>query len=417
MARSRRPGQAANARPVALGHDNHWNPREPFFLALKTLRRESFQLLREVFADGTERPFIPHDGQGLNPLLQHPAMMIHPPVLYLGFVGFTIPFAFAMAALIERRLDSSWTASIRRWSLISWLFLGAGIVLGGYWAYLELGWGGYWAWDPVENASLFPWLTATAFLHSIVVQQRRGMLKGWNCALIVMTFLLCIFGTFLTRSGIVSSVHAFGKSSIGPFFAVFLCVAAILSFALMLSRRRDLKGDHRFDALLTRESSFLYNNFLFLLACVAVLGGTLFPVISEWFTGDQIAVGQQFYNRVFIPIGLLILLLMGVSPLLDWERTAPEALRRRLPIPLLAALAGLSIAWAMGARSLSTLLSLALTGFVTAATLLELCREIAARRKTQDESYPATIIRLFRLNRRRYGGYVVHLGWSPSPWA
>ncbi len=381
-----------------------------FFLALNLFASNPFQLLREVFADGTERPFIPHDGQGLNPLLQHPAMMIHPPVLYLGFVGFTIPFAFAMAALIVRKVDSGWTASIRRWTLVSWLFLGTGIVLGGYWAYLELGWGGYWAWDPVENASLLPWLTATAFLHSIVVQQRRGMLKGWNFSLIAITYLLCLFGTFLTRSGVVSSVHAFGKSSIGPFFAVFVGGAAILSFALLLYRRRDLKGDHRFDALLSRESSFLYNNFLFLLICIAVLGGTLFPVISEWFTGNQITVGQEFYNRVFIPIGLLILFLMGAAPLLAWEKTAPKALRRNFPIPLLAALAGLSIGWAAGAHSVETLLSIALAAFVIAATLLEFFREIAARRKTQGESHPIAVIRLFRMNRRRYGGSIVHLG-------
>lgn len=381
-----------------------------FFLALNLFAANPFQLLKEVFTDGTERPFIPRDGQGLNPLLQHPAMTIHPPILYLGYVGFTIPFAFAMAALIVRKADGDWTASLRRWTLVSWLFLGTGIVLGGYWAYLELGWGGYWAWDPVENASILPWFTATAFLHSIVVQQRRGMLKGWNFTLIAATFLLCIFGTFLTRSGIVSSVHAFGKSTIGPFFAGFLGISAVLSLALIAYRWRDFRADHRFESMLSRESSFLYNNFLFLLACLAILGGTLFPVFSEWFTGNQITLGQDFYNGVFIPIGLLILLLMGAAPLLDWRKTAFAEVKRVFPVPLSAALIGLSIGWATGARSLYTLLAFALAAFVTVATVLDVCRDAACRRKNRTESFPAAFAGLFRVNRRRYGGYVVHLG-------
>ena len=381
-----------------------------FFLALNLFAANPFHPLREVFPDGRSVPFLPQDGQGLNPLLQHPAMVIHPPVLYLGYVGFVVPFAFAMAALVTRRVDSQWAHSVRGWTLASWFFLGLGILLGAYWAYVELGWGGYWAWDPVENASIMPWFTATAFLHSIIVQQRRGMLKTWNFALIIATYLLCILGTFITRSGVISSVHAFAQSSIGLFFAAFLVVSVVLSFGLLVLRRKELKSANQFDAVLSRESGFLFNNFLFLMACLVVLFGTVFPTISEAAGGAKMTLEPAFFNQVFIPIGLAIVLLMGIAPLLAWRETPLRALGRRVAIPLIASVGCFFALAALGMRNLSPLVSFTLAAFTATATLAELHWRVQERRRAEQESYAVALVRLFRNHQRRAGGHIVHLG-------
>lgn len=306
-----------------------------FFLILNAFIVSPFRVLAEVAPDGATRPFVPADGRGLNPLLQYPEMVLHPPTLYLGYVGFSVPFAFALAALITRSPGERWIHVTRRWTMIAWGFLTLGILMGAHWAYAVLGWGGYWAWDPVENASFMPWLTGTAFLHSVMMQERRGMLKVWNVWLVFITFLLCIFGTFLTRSGVVSSVHAFAQSPIGHWFVGFL----MLVFAVCLfffARRRDyLRSEHRLEAVLSREASFLFNNLVLLAACFAVLWGTLFPVISEAVTGSKVSVGPPFFNRVNIPIFLFLLLLTGVGPLLAWRRTSWESLKRNFTYPTL----------------------------------------------------------------------------------
>ncbi|RME55741.1 MAG: heme lyase CcmF/NrfE family subunit, partial [Deltaproteobacteria bacterium] len=266
------------------------------FLGLMASANNPFRLL----------PFVPNDGNGLNPLLQNPTMVIHPPMLYLGYVGFVVPFAFCMAALLSGRLGDEWIKATRRWTILSWFFLGVGMLLGGRWAYVELGWGGYWAWDPVENASFMPWLTGTAFLHSVMIQEKRRMLKIWNVVLIVLTFALCIFGTFLTRSGVVSSVHAFARTHIGPYFLFFIAISVLFAFSLLFWRRKALRSEAQLDSILSRESAFLLNNLVLLGACFAVFWGTIFPVISEAVRGVKITVGPPFFNKVNIPIGLFL---------------------------------------------------------------------------------------------------------------
>ena len=262
-----------------------------FFLALNIFLSNPFNRLMQVFADGSMQSFVPADGRGLNPLLQHWAMVIHPPILYLGFIGFLVPFAFAIAALATKQLGDTWIRTTRRWTLLTWLLLGAGIILGGKWAYVVLGWGGYWGWDPVENSSLMPWLASTAFLHSVVVQERRGMLKVWNILLVALTYLLGIFGTFLTRSGIVNSVHAFADSNLGKFFIVYMILILFATLYLIVDRSSYLKSERRLDSVLSRESAFLFNNFILVVSCFAVFWGTMFPVLSEWIRGSKITVG------------------------------------------------------------------------------------------------------------------------------
>src|SRR5580698_2295295 len=290
-----------------------------FFLALVNFAANPFGLL-----DGPLRA----EGNGLNPLLQYPEMVIHPPMLYLGYVGVTIPFAFALGALIMKYPGEKWIHITRRWTMVAWLFLTCGIFLGSHWAYEVLGWGGYWGWDPVENASLLPWLTMTAFLHSVMMQEKRGMMKMWNMWLIFTTFLLAIFGTFLTRSGVVSSVHAFAQSSIGTWFVWFLAIILSTCVFFFVRNRETLKSEHRLESLISRESSFLFNNLVLLVSCFAVLWGTLFPVLSEWVTGSKVTVGPPFFNRVNVPIGLFLLFLTGIGPLLAWRQTSWDSLRR-----------------------------------------------------------------------------------------
>jgi cytochrome c-type biogenesis protein CcmF len=281
-----------------------------FFLALLSFITSPFETLAQV----------PDEGRGLNPQLQNVYMQVHPPVLYLGYVGLAIPFAFAIAALVTRRLDTAWITSVRRWTIFSWVTLGAGILIGAKWAYETLGWGGYWAWDPVENAAFMPWLVATAFLHSVMVQERRGMLKVWNMVLVVLTFSLCLFGTFLTRSGIIQSVHAFGESTLGPMFLAFIGIVAAVSIGLIISRLDDLRSEHSLESYLSREAVFLFNNLLLLALTFAVFWGTMFPVLTEVVQGQRIVVGQGFYNQVAAPIGIALLALTGIGPLVAWRR-------------------------------------------------------------------------------------------------
>src|SRR5213080_2159138 len=286
-----------------------------FFLLLLNFAAHPFAIMQGS---------LPEDGNGLNPLLQYPEMVIHPPMLYLGYVGFTVPFAFALGALIMRYPGEKWIHITRRWTMVTWGLLTCGIFLGAHWAYSVLGWGGYWGWDPVENASFLPWLTGTAFLHSVMMQEKRGMMKVWNVWLVFITFLLCILGTFLTRSGVVSSVHAFAQSSIGTWFVGFLALIILVCFGAYLKNRDYLKSENQLDSIISRESSFLFNNLILLVSCVAILSGTLFPVFSEWITGDRISVGAPFFNKVNIPIGLLLLFLTGVGPLLAWRKTSTD---------------------------------------------------------------------------------------------
>ena len=289
---------------------------------------------------GGLQPFTAADGNGLNPALQYPSMVIHPPMLYLGYVGMVVPFAFAMSALITKQLGDNWIRTTRRWTMVPWMFLGVGIVLGGNWAYDVLGWGGYWGWDPVENASLLPWLAGTAFLHSVMIQEKRGMLKVWNIALVIATFFLSIFGTFLTRSGIVSSVHAFAQSNIGPFFAVFLGIIAFFSLTLLFLRLDYLKSENQLDSVVSRESGFLFNNWILLAAVFAVLWGTIFPIISKAVQNETVTVGAPFFNKVMVPIGLLLLFLTGAGPLLAWRKTSFQSMKQNFTVPMAIARGG-----------------------------------------------------------------------------
>ena len=357
----------------------------------------------------TEADFIVANGNGLNPLLQNVTMAIHPPTLYLGFVGFTVPFSFGISALVNRDTSPLWIQSIRRWTLVAWLFLSMGIILGGWWAYRELGWGGYWAWDPVENASFMPWLTATAFVHSIIIQEKKDMLRVWNMVLIILTFTLCIFGTFLTRSGVMSSVHSFTASSLGPIFLAFVFFILIASFGLMYTRMNDLRSTRRMESFTSRESGFLFNNMVFVVMCFSVFWGTLFPVISEAVRGTKITVGPPFFNQINIPIGLILLGLTGVGPLLAWRRTGKKNLIRNFTFPILTGLSSAIILLIIGYRDY-VVISFSLGAFVTATITTEFIRGIRARNRKFKES-PLTALKIMvSKNRSRYGGYVVHLG-------
>src|SRR5216110_3121435 len=352
----------------------------------------------------------PADGTGLDPLLQYPEMVIHPPMLYLGYVGFTVPFAFALGALIMRYPGEKWIHITRRWTMVTWGLLTCGIFLGAHWAYSVLGWGGYWGWDPVENASFLPWLTGTAFLHSVMMQEKRGMMKVWNVWLVFSTFLLCILGTFLTRSGIVSSVHAFAQSSIGSWFVGFLLLIITVCFGAYLKNRDYLKSENQLDSIVSRESSFLFNNLILLVSCIAILSGTLFPVFSEWITGNRISVGAPFFNKVNIPIGLLLLFLTGVGPLLAWRKTSTESLKRNFGWPLGIGLVAGVIALVFGFREIYSWVCLILCVFVASTVGLEFYRGAKVIRARSGASFLASAVDLTLRNTRRYGGYIVHMG-------
>ena len=353
--------------------------------------------------------YFPPDGNGLNPLLRHPGMIIHPPMLYLGFVSFAIPYAFAIAALVTRRTDDEWIRTTRRWTLIGWLFLSLGLILGGRWAYDVLGWGGYWGWDPVENAALLPWLTGTAFLHSVMIQEKRGMLKKWNAILIIITYALVIFGTFLTRSGVLSSVHAFAQSAIGPLFFGFIAITFTGSLSLLISRWDLLSSETQLDSLFSREAAFLLNNLLFIGVAFATLWGTIFPLISELVTGQKITVGPPFYNRVNGPLLAAIVLLMGIAPLVAWRKASARSLGRLTWIPAALTAAALVGFYLLGAHTFASLLGYGIATFVALATLAEFARGVRARMRLGENPFTA-LARLAARNRRRYGGYTIHLG-------
>jgi cytochrome c-type biogenesis protein CcmF len=366
---------------------------------------------------GWENPFdtlavAPAEGAGLNPLLRHPAMMIHPPMLYTGYVGFSIPFAFAIGALITRHTGADWIRATRRFALVAWTFLSTGIMLGALWSYTELGWGGYWGWDPVENASLMPWLVGTAFLHSMMVQEKRGMLKVWNVSLICATFALALLGTFLVRSGILESIHAFGASTIGVQFLVFIGLVVALSAGLILLRLPDLRSRARLDSLLSREAFFLLNNLVLVALALVILWGTFFPLISEALTGKEASVGPPWFNRLTTPLALVLVLLAGIGPVLTWRRVTWSSLRRVLLLPALAtalALAAL-LGFTEAAESVPSLLMFSFVAFVLSVVTQEFWRGASARRVMTSESWPRALARLTGRNRRRYGGYLVHAG-------
>jgi cytochrome c-type biogenesis protein CcmF len=350
------------------------------------------------------------DGKGLNPLLQYWTMVIHPPMLYLGFIGFVVPFAFAMASLITKQPGEEWIHTTRRWTLVTWMFQTTGVMLGANWAYSILGWGGYWEWDPVENASLLPWITATAFLHSVMMQEKKGMMKVWNMVLVSVTFWLPIFGTTLTRTGMAQSVHAFGESPLGPYFYTFLAVGIAATAWLILSRMDYLKSEAQLESVLSRESSFMFNNLILLAACFAILWGTLFPVITEAVTGQKISVGIPFFNRINIPIALFLLLLTGMGPLIAWRRSSLESLKRAFLWPAIAGVAvavGLAIA---GMRQFYPLMSFMLCTFVLVTVGIEFVKGANAIRAKSGTSLLMSMMELTHRNTRRYGGYIVHIG-------
>jgi cytochrome c-type biogenesis protein CcmF len=353
---------------------------------------------------------IPPDGSGLNPLLQSPFMAIHPVLLYLGFTGFVVPFAFAFGSLVTGRLDVGWFTSTRRWTVVAWSFLTIGIILGGAWAYMELGWGGYWAWDPVENASLLPWLTGTAFLHSVMIQERRQMLKVWNVALILGTYCLAIFGTFLTRSGLLSSVHTFSESPIGKMFLPFLAVMLVVAFGLLGYRYEKLRSHRHLESMFSREAMFLFNNLLLVTIAFTVLWGTLYPVFVEALSGDKISVGPPFFNTVVGPMALALVGLAGIGPLVAWRRGSGRSLKRQILVPAISGAFTIVVLALLQVRSAGAMFGLGLTVFVATATLGEFARGAAAHRGARPFGLLKGLATVVGGNRRRYGGYIVHLG-------
>ena len=353
---------------------------------------------------------IPPDGHGLNPMLQNPGIIFHPPTLYIGFVGFAIPFAFAMAALMRRQKGDVWIRSTRRWTLFSWFFLLMGNLLGANWAYVELGWGGYWAWDPVENASFMPWLVGTAYLHSVMIQEKKNMLKFWNVSLVATTFCLTMFGTFITRSGLISSVHSFGASTVGTQFGFFLVIVVIFSVTMIALRRDMLQSENQLDSILSRESSFLFNNLILLGAAFAVMWGTTFPMISEAVRGVKITVGPPFFNIVMVPIGLFLLILTGLCPLIAWRKASLDNLRRNFLIPFLASVLAGAAMMALGMREIMAWLFFTAAVFVMATIVMEFVRGVRSRTADGKENAVSGAYNLVARNKRRYGGYIIHAG-------
>ena len=356
---------------------------------------------------------IPLEGRGLNPLLQNPAMAIHPPSLYLGFIGFSVPFAFAMGGLILGKMDNEWVLTTRRWTLTAWYFLSAGLILGGQWAYEELGWGGFWAWDPVENAALMPWLTGTAFLHSVMIQEKRNMLKIWNVVLIILTFGLTIVGTFLTRSGIINSVHAFTQSEIGPAFLIFLAFILVIGFALLFKRIQMLESEHKIESVLCRENTFLAQNVLLVGIAFTVLLGTTFPLLAEAVRGTKLSIQAPFFNTIIAPMGYLLLLLMGVGTLIAWRKSSWEGLRRNFKNPLILATVGtVFLAWFLADRNLlwSVHTIFWLTIFVTSTIVLEIVKAVQAKSSQTKSNFIIGLFYVIARNPRRYGGLLIHFG-------
>lgn len=370
-----------------------------FFLALLIVVSNPFKVL----------PSVPLDGRGLNPLLENPGMIIHPPALLAGYVAFTIPFAFAISSMLSRKSDTEWIISVRKWAIAAWLLLGLGNILGAWWAYYELGWGGFWGWDPVENAGLMPWLVGTAFLHSVMVQRRKGMLKIWNKVLIILAFTLSIFGTFLTRSGVLSSVHAFSNTGLGIFFLVFIVLILIFSFGLLYYRRKELKSKSVMDSFVSRESAFLLNNLLFIVGTSFVLLGTTFPILSEAFIGTKIVLKAPFFNKVNGPVFLAVILLIGICSLIGWQKITISNLLRKFLWPLVFAFVVVVLLIIFGVTQAYAVTSFFVCAFVLSVVMLEWLKDIRARRRSSDENCLAAFFSLLKLNRTRYGGYMVHI--------
>jgi len=368
-----------------------------------------FSMLLVFVASPFDTELAPADGRGLAPSLQSPYMQAHPPMLYLGYVGLTVPFAFAMGALLSGRTDERWIVATRRWTLAAWLFLGVGQLLGAKWAYEEVGWGGYYAWDPVENAALMPWLAATAFLHSVMVQEKKGMLKVWNMLLVILAFTLSLFGTFLTRSGVLNSIHSFTESSIGPWFLGFICFVVASSLVLLFKRLPLLRSKTKLESLVSREATFLYNNLLLVALCLTILWGVTFPILSDAVRGEAVTVGRPYYDFFLRAFGLPLLLLMGIGPLIAWRRASLSSLKRVFFWPTAFALAVGVMLIALGAgSSVPGLIAYTFSAFVAATIVLEFARGTAARRSLSGETVPRAFASLIARNRRRYGGYVVH---------
>lgn len=374
-----------------------------FFLTVTLFVTNPFRYLKA--------PFIPADGNGLNPLLQNEFMAIHPPMLYTGFTAHAVPYAFCMAALLSGNLSAEWIRLTRRWALVAWMFLTCGIVLGGYWAYIELGWGGFWAWDPVENSSFLPWLTSTAYLHSVMVQERKNMLKAWNVWLMVLTYALTVLGTFLTRSGVVQSVHAFASTDVGWVFMLYLGVVLVTAAALTVYRRRELKSERRIESVWSREAFFLLNNLVLLSIAFATLWGVLFPVLSEAVTGQKQAVGIPFFNTINVPLFLGLVFLMGAGPLIAWRRATFSSLLRTFAAPFIVALALAALLVIVGITEFYPVLSYGLCAFVVMTVLSEFHRGVKAQRGAGGPAgYLESTERLLTRHRVRYGGYLVHIG-------
>ncbi|GAX91375.1 heme lyase CcmF/NrfE family subunit [Effusibacillus lacus] len=388
------------------------NPMVPYVGMILTANTVFFMFILAFVA----KPFVlldevPLEGNGLNPMLQNPGMMLHPVTLYLGYVGLSVPFAFAMAALLLKNIDDFWIKVTRRWTIVAWLFLTLGNLLGAQWAYVELGWGGYWAWDPVENASFMPWLTATAFLHSVMIQERKNMLKVWNVSLIIISYALTLFGTFLVRSGVLTSVHAFSNSNLGTYFLLYMGIAVIGGLYVLMSRYHLLRRDSgQFESLLSKESSFLLNNLILVGAAFSVFWGTNFPLISEAVRGTKVTVGAPFFNQVNAPIMLALLFVMAVCPLIAWQRSSLKNFRDNFLIPLALTVVLFLALVAMGMTKIWALVSFSVVGFLFLTHIQEFYRGIRARRKMTQETVPVAAWRLMIRNKRRYGGYIVHFG-------
>jgi cytochrome c-type biogenesis protein CcmF len=395
---------------VVLRHRTSARELYPWALTVMLSVLSFFLLVMTVAAPVFARlSAVPADGRGLNPLLEDSGMITHPVALYLGFTGFTVPFAFAIAALATGRVGDRWITLTRRWTIVAWYSLSLGLLIGGWWSYHVLGWGGYWAWDPVENAAFMPWLTGTAFLHSVMIQERRRMLKLWNIGLVILTFSLTLFGTFLTRSGVIASVHAFSQGAIGAFFLAFLAVVVLVSLTLLAWRWDALAAEGELDSVISRESAFLLNNVLLVAATFTVFFGTVFPLLSEAVRGAKVSVGAPFFNQVNVPVFLALIFLMGVGPLIAWRRASRDNLRRNFFWPVVVGMLSAALFFVLGVHSALTVLSLALTAFVVATIGVDYVRATRARVRTGSRLFPAMGGLLVRHN-RRYGGFVIHLG-------
>ncbi|MDQ0154103.1 heme lyase CcmF/NrfE family subunit [Robertmurraya andreesenii] len=388
------------------------NPMMPYVSSILLLNILFFFLVL-VFSSNPFKmtDIIPADGKGLNPMLQHPGMILHPVTLYLGYVGLAVPFAFAIAALILKRMDAEWIKLTRRWTLVAWLFLTLGNIIGGWWAYLELGWGGYWAWDPVENASFLPWLTVSAFLHSVMIQERKGMLKTWNISLVIISYALSLFGTFLVRSGVLTSVHAFGDGNLGTYFLIFMAIMLTLSLYVVITRYQLIKKEtNPIESYFSKESSFLLNNLILVAGAFAVFWGSMYPLISEALTGTKVNVGPPYFNKVMAPIMLALIVLMAICPLIAWQKATVEKFLKSVIWPLAAGVISAIILVVMGVKGIFAIIGLAATVFMFATHVKEYIDGTRARRKATKENVLKAAYKLLTKNQRRYGGYIVHMG-------